>query len=303
MMARCLSLSLLTRTVAAFGMPGIKRARSTLVVAPADGQTFAVAGDSADKITLLLDDVKAKICVRTQVEGREPSPETCLQNVGSVDLFNVPRGGLRLLVRDADREESLSIAVAKTKEFVPGDEWREVGEKAVPAGLDIRLPLDGAAKVARVPPTWRLQLYVEPPDGRPGFWRANVTRDTPIRALEADLRKWLAGRGASALPSLALGDGRPFHAAATAGLVNLFAHQHDLACTWTRPTAPPAPEAPVVLTRDAPPAKVEAPADEAPDAPVVLTRDAPAKATWAAGGPLRVVRPPAGFTDAAAAIR
>ena len=58
--------------------------------------------------------------------------------------------------------------------------------------------------------------------------------------------------------------------------MNLFAHQHDLACAWTRPTAPPAPEAPVVLTRDAPPAKVEAPADEAPDAPVVLTRDAPA---------------------------
>ena len=59
MMARCLSLSLLTRTVAAFGMPAVKRARSTLVVAPADGQTFAVAGDSAEKITLLLDDVKA----------------------------------------------------------------------------------------------------------------------------------------------------------------------------------------------------------------------------------------------------
>ncbi|KAH8049855.1 hypothetical protein JL720_15529 [Aureococcus anophagefferens] len=169
-------------------MPAVKRARSTLVVAPADGQTFAVAGDSADKITLLLDDVKAKICVRTQLEGREPSPETCLQNVGSVDLFNVPRGGLRLLVRDADREESLSIAVAKTKEFVPGDDWREVGEKAVPAGLDIRLPLDGAAKVARVPPTWRLQLYVEPPDGRPGFWRGqpyaipNLTAPHPINA-------------------------------------------------------------------------------------------------------------------------
>ena len=284
----------------AFGFPTTvaRRARSTLIVAPADGQTFVAPSEGSADLSIVLSGVKAQVCVRTQLEGRPaPSPETCLENVQTIDLSNVPHGHHRLLVRDAGgggEEETLRIDVVPrgATEFVPDDEWRPVGEQSVPAGLDIRLPLDGSEKLARVPPSWRLQLFVEPPDaGRGFFFRADVTRDTPIRALEADLERASLAKGVRRAPVLALRDAQtPFHADATAGMVNLFAHQHRLTALWLAPDAQTTPEAPPKAAADQTPAKK-------PPRPPAEAAAPPPPRDWAAGGPLRVVRPPKGYFD------
>jgi len=44
--------------------------------------------------------------------------------------------------------------------FEPSYEWREVGA-SVPAGMEIRMPLDGShLKTARIPPTWQLRVRI-----------------------------------------------------------------------------------------------------------------------------------------------
>lgn len=60
------------------------------------------------------------------------------------------------------------IDVVLQQDFVPSYEWQQVYPwQSVPPGLEVQLPLDGVGqKLARVPPSWRLQLYV--PGGQGG---------------------------------------------------------------------------------------------------------------------------------------
>eukprot|EP00752_Nemacystus_decipiens_P012028 g10663.t1 len=54
------------------------------------------------------------------------------------------------------------IDVVLQEDFMPSYEWRQVYPwQSVPPGLEVQLPLDGVGqKRARVPPSWRLQLYI-----------------------------------------------------------------------------------------------------------------------------------------------
>ncbi|KAL1527554.1 hypothetical protein AB1Y20_008942 [Prymnesium parvum] len=70
-----------------------------------------------------------------------------------------------------------------TAEFVPSYEWRPVAAgQSVVAGLELQLDLAASRRRARIPPTWRLQVYLGREHG--GFFRMDVQRDTPVGAIE-----------------------------------------------------------------------------------------------------------------------
>ena len=75
--------------------------------------------------------------------------------------------------------------------FVPTYEWSEVPENAsVPAGLEVRLVLHKEGghhqpRLARIPPTWRLQTWLEEEHF---FARVDVSRHTPIVDIETAMR-------------------------------------------------------------------------------------------------------------------
>ena len=90
--------------------------------------------------------------------------------------------------------------------FVPSYEWCELPEDInVPAGLDIELPLDGAARRARIPPSWQLRLWT---DDEHGYWRQEVTRSTTGLELRAR-RVEMGRRPGSALAAAHAHDGSP----------------------------------------------------------------------------------------------
>lgn len=134
---------------------------------------------------------------------------------------------------------NLHFARRAVGDFVPAyGEWRPIPDGvAIEPGLEIRLPLDGShARVARIPGKWRMQLYVEPPGGRAGFWRADVRATTTVAALEAELRAWLDERGCAAVGHLSYGEAcAPFHEGATAQAIDLFSHQDRLFLSWQPP--------------------------------------------------------------------
>jgi hypothetical protein len=81
--------------------------------------------------------------------------------------------------------------------FEPTYEWQPVLEgQGVPAGLDVKMELHGSSetqhaeanghhsRVARIPETWRLQIWLED-----FFGRVDVHRDTSIGILEASLAR------------------------------------------------------------------------------------------------------------------
>jgi hypothetical protein len=77
----------------------------------------------------------------------------------------------------------------RATEFVASYEWRAVRVgQSVPSGLEVRLELRregdaaGRSRMARIPPTWRLQLYL---GRRLGFFRMDVARHTTTRDIEA----------------------------------------------------------------------------------------------------------------------
>ena len=100
-----------------------------------------------------------------------------------------------------------AVAFPALNAFEPTYEWKPVLEgQGVPAGLDVKLELHGPAehadanaadgrrqqqqhhRIARIPQTWRLQVWLE--DESAGFFgRVDVHRDTPIASIEALLAK------------------------------------------------------------------------------------------------------------------
>ncbi|CAN0439119.1 unnamed protein product, partial [Hapterophycus canaliculatus] len=69
------------------------------------------------------------------------------------------------------------VDVILRRDFVPSYEWQQVHPwQSVPPGLEVQLPLDGVGqKRARVPPAWRLQLYI--PGGEQGDGGGSKTQD------------------------------------------------------------------------------------------------------------------------------
>jgi hypothetical protein len=282
-------LALVALPILASGEEPAAPARSRLVVSPADGSRLLVAeaGAATADVALMLDREYAQICVTTRLGGAaSPSPEACLSGAASIHVSNVPLGAHAFAIRDGARTEAVKIVVAPRPEgvFVPTYDWRATGDARVERGLEVRLPLDGAPKTARIPDVWRLQLWASPPTRAPGFWRVDVTAATTASALENDLARWArAPRARLALDGAA----NTLHPNATAAALDLFAHRQRLVARFDRPDdAPPARPAPA---RPAPAAEAPSPParEEAPLPPP------PPPRRWAGGGPLRVVRPPA----------
>lgn len=64
--------------------------------------------------------------------------------------------------RQLSEVATAQIDVVFQQAFTPSYEWQQVYPwQSVPPGLEVQLPLDGVGqKRARVPPSWRLQLYI-----------------------------------------------------------------------------------------------------------------------------------------------
>ncbi|CAM9445208.1 unnamed protein product, partial [Phaeothamnion confervicola] len=133
-----------------------------------------------------------------------------------------------------------SVTVMLEQPFEPSWEWEPVHPwQSIPPGLEISLPLDGSgAKSARIPPRFRLQLWVAlgaaGDRGDTGFfYRGEVGRDTTV----AQIRRTIADDPRVRLPaecvllrfrraedSLVVEDG------ATVGSLGLFARARQLTC-------------------------------------------------------------------------
>ncbi|CAM9523818.1 unnamed protein product, partial [Laminaria digitata] len=89
---------------------------------------------------------------------------------------------------------STELAVVAQNDFSPSYEWQRVYPwQSVPPGLEVVLPLDGVSETrARIPPSWRFQLYV-PGGGQgsqhPGFF---VRTDLRERSTVLELRQEIA---------------------------------------------------------------------------------------------------------------
>ena len=106
----------------------------------------------------------------------------------------------------------------------PSYEWQRFADDvAVPAGLEVELPLDGRPGRARIPPCWQLDVWV---DEACGFWRGEVRRETTVGELRS-LAARHAGCSSEAV-TLRL-DGAPLDDdAATAEQIDLFGRKGAL---------------------------------------------------------------------------
>lgn len=129
------------------------------------------------------------------------------------------------------------VDVVLRRDFVPSYEWQQVFPwQSVPPGLEVQLPLDGVGqKRARVPPAWRLQLYI-PGGGSAGasktfdggfFVRTDLKKGSTV----LDLRREIARHPRFGLPAdrvrLSLG-GRVLGDEETAEGLDLFNRQKEL---------------------------------------------------------------------------
>lgn len=98
--------------------------------------------------------------------------------------------------------------------MVPSYEWQSLPDGcAVPPGLQIDLPLDGRSRpCARIPPCWRLRVWVSPAIG---FWAHQCHRTTTLCELYVAAAAQLAP-GADQMLRLSIG-GEAIDAAGEAG--------------------------------------------------------------------------------------
>jgi len=58
----------------------------------------------------------------------------------------------------------LTVITQLPLRFLPSYHWQQVEDwQTLPAGLEVRMPLDGGRPTARIPDPWRLQLWVDGP--------------------------------------------------------------------------------------------------------------------------------------------
>ncbi len=142
------------------------------------------------------------------------------------------------------------VDVLLQQEFVPSYEWQRVYPwQSVPPGLEVQLPLDGTGqKRARVPPSWRLQLYIpEEEDGGEGGKGGGksggffVRTDLRANSTVLEVRREIASQPRFGLPlesvTLLLG-GRVLGDEETAEGLDLFNRQRDLTPLVDRSRSP-----------------------------------------------------------------
>lgn len=139
------------------------------------------------------------------------------------------------------------VDVLLQQEFVPSYEWQQVYPwQSVPPGLEVQLPLDGVGqKRARVPPSWRLQLYI--PEGQEGgegegrnggfFVRMDLQANSTVLELRREIvRQPRFGLSLESV-TLSLG-GRVLGDEETAEGLDLFNRQRDLTPLVDRSRSP-----------------------------------------------------------------
>jgi hypothetical protein len=71
------------------------------------------------------------------------------------------------------------VSIYEQSEFMPSYDWKPIQVyETVPSGLDIILPLDGSARLARIPSPWKLQLALPAPCKY--FVRMDIFKETHI---------------------------------------------------------------------------------------------------------------------------
>jgi len=147
------------------------------IILPIPNQVLlSTKGDTSITIRLrgaVVSSPDQQICVWMKLQ-RDPNlqtPPTC-SNFSS-PYFNaagIPVGIHELFAARASQgtivelqSSQFEVQKVEATEFLPSYEWQLIPpDISVPAGLDIQLPLDGIhSKVARIPPDWRLQSYIE----------------------------------------------------------------------------------------------------------------------------------------------
>uniref|UniRef100_A0A7S4BSV4 Uncharacterized protein n=1 Tax=Chrysotila carterae TaxID=13221 RepID=A0A7S4BSV4_CHRCT len=134
------------------------------------------------------------------VDSMRPYAAGCFLLTQPVTLANLSVGSYALVAQLRDSGETLSNATSffavspsledettrgdTADDFAASYEWQSVREgQSVPSGLEVQLSLDGShRRSARIPPTWRLQLFLG--EGL-GFLRTDVLRDTRVREVLA----------------------------------------------------------------------------------------------------------------------
>ncbi len=122
----------------------------------------------------------------------------------SVDILTVILGLHVISIYMADLQKTqLSAVVTRTVRiikplpFTPTYEWQSVQRwDPLPAGLEIRMPLDGSPKMARIPHEWNWTVVVQNV-AKPLNVRLHVRRDMRI----GELRKQIADLMSAARPS------------------------------------------------------------------------------------------------------
>lgn len=127
-----------------------------------------------------------------------------------------------VVVRDDKEERVESVEVEVVGGFEPTYRWRDCGEE-VPAGLDVRLPLDGvSSKQARIPQPFRMQKWFG------FFWRIDVFPYSTVEDLEKDLAKQLKTDSVSLFYQSGGDRETTLHPHATAAQLDLFSNQDQL---------------------------------------------------------------------------
>lgn len=138
-------------------------------------------------------------------------------------------------IQQATRQKSFNRA------WRPTYEWQTVPPGvAMPAGLQVDLPLDGGQTHARIPPKWTLQVWLDEDLGG-GRWRHDVGAHTTVAELRASCAKHL-GQAPSAVRLLL--DAEPLmDGGGTAASLRLFERKKGLVVQATMAEPPSAPAA------------------------------------------------------------
>jgi hypothetical protein len=119
---------------------------------------------------------------------------------------------------------SLLAEVPPPPQMTPSYDWQPVDMLQLPAGLEVELPLDGQPKRARIPPRWRLQVWLSE---RHGYLRHDVQRDTTA----GDLRRAAAAAAGVSPESVRLrlgADPQPLADFLTVEALRLFGREREL---------------------------------------------------------------------------
>ena len=152
----------------------------------------------------------------------EPAADVVAGTVVAVDVADAAQlPAADAAVADAPSAVSSSaLPAVRAAIFEAAYEYRDVPEGAtLPAGLQVEMPLDGAAKRARIPATWQLKVSIE---GE--YLRQDVTRATTVTELRAAAAKhagWPEAR-------LLLGGHAVEDGGATVEGLDLFARQAEV---------------------------------------------------------------------------